>query len=85
MANKKFNKKKRGRPSKKSDSTIPEKIQDVMVKDLDDDFFIAEQNMDEVNKNFDEYYDMIHCVRKNNENEWESSVCLLYTSPSPRD
>ena len=76
MANKKFNKKKRGRPSKKSDSTIPEKIQDVMVKDLDDDFFIAEQNMDEVNKNFDEYYDMIHCVRKNNENEWESSVAL---------
>ena len=76
MANKKFNKKKRGRPSKKSDSKISEKIQDVMVSDLDDDFFIAEQNMDVVNKDFDEYYDMVHCVRKNNENEWESSVAL---------
>ena len=76
MANRKFNKKKRGRPSKKSDSTIPEKIQDVMVSDLKDDFFIAEQNMAEVNKDFDEYYDMIHCVRKNNANEWESSVAL---------
>ena len=76
MANKKFNKKKRGRPSKKSDSTIPEKIQDVMVSDLKDDFFIAEQNMSEVNKDFDEYYDMIHCVRKNHENEWESTVAL---------
>ena len=76
MANKKFNKKKRGRPRKTSDSTIPEKIQDIMVEDLKDDFFVAEQNMNEVNKDFDEYYDMIHCVRKNNENEWESSVAL---------
>ena len=76
MGNKKFNKKKRGRPLKKSDSKIPEKIQDVMVSDLKDDFFVAEQNMDEVNKDFDEYYDMIHCIRKNNDNEWESSVAL---------
>ena len=53
-----------------------EEIQDIMTKKLDDDFFIAKQNMDEVNKDFDEYYNMIHCVRENRDNEWESQVAL---------
>ncbi|MHC4525147.1 MAG: hypothetical protein ACYSU8_06395 [Planctomycetota bacterium] len=76
MANKKFNKKRRGRPKVKTDSKIPENIQDFMTSDLDDDFFIAKQNMDEVNKDFDEYYNMIHCVRENRDNDWESNVAL---------
>lgn len=76
MANKLYNKKKKGRPKTKTDSDIPENIQDVIVSNLDDDFFIAKQNMEVVNKDFDDFYNMIHCVRENRPNEWESNVAL---------
>ena len=76
MANKYYNEKKKGRPKTKSDSKIPEKVQDYIVSDLNDDFFVAKQNMDEINKDFNTIYDMIHCVRENRENEWESQVAL---------
>jgi len=55
---------------------ISQAIQDEIISDLNDDFFIAKQNMDEVNKDFDEYYNMVHCVRENRENDWESQVAL---------
>jgi len=76
MANKLYNRKRRGPQKKKTDSTIPEKIQDLIIDNLNDDFFIADQNMSVINKDFDEYYDMIHCVRQNTENDWESTVAL---------
>ena len=74
---KRYNKnKKKGRPKTKTDSTISQDIQDAMVKGLDDDFFIADQNMEVVNDGFDDYYDMVHCKRANTDNEWESDIAL---------
>jgi hypothetical protein len=76
MANRIYNRKKPGRPKKKSDSKISERVQELMLADFNDDFFIASQNMDEINKDFDEYYNMVHCVRENRDNDWESTVAL---------
>jgi len=76
MANKKYNKRKKVRGKKKTDSDISEDIQQSVIRGLTDDFVIAEQNMDIVNDGFDDYYDMVHCKRANTENEWESNVSL---------
>ena len=76
MANKKYNKRKKVRGKKKTDSDISEDIQQSIIKGLRDDFFIAEQNMDIVNDGFDDYYDMVHCKRANTANEWESDISL---------
>ena len=74
---KRYNKnKKAGRKKTKTDSTISQPVQDKIVDDLNDDFFVAEQNMDTVNEGFDEYYDMLHCKRANTANDWESDVSL---------
>lgn len=76
MANKNFNKAKDSKPKVKSDSDIAEDIQQAMIKNLDSDFFVAEQNMEVVNKGFEDYYDMVHCKRASKPNEWESDICL---------
>jgi hypothetical protein len=73
---KRYNKKKRGRPKTKTDAPISQEVQDKIVADLSDDFFVADQNMQVVNDGFSDIYDMIHCKRKNTENEWESRVSL---------
>jgi len=82
MANKYYKKKQRGRPKKTTDSNIKQEIQDVMLSQLKDDVTVAKQNMDEVNKDFMDYYDMVHCIRKSaGGNDWESKVKLPeYTS-----
>ena len=76
MTNRRYNKKKKGRPKTKTDSTIPELVQEKIITGLGDDFFIAKQNMEIVNEGFDDFYDMVHCKRANTENEWESDVAL---------
>lgn len=76
MANKNFNKKKSQKPDKKTDSDIAIDIQDAIISNLDDDFSVASDNMDVINKGFDNYYDMVHCIRRNKPNEWESDISL---------
>ena len=68
--------KKKGRPSKKSDSSIKENVQEKILAHLQDEYSVAKTNMDKVHKDFDTYYDMIHCIRTNKPNEWESDIFL---------
>ena len=74
--NKRFNKPKRAKRKKKTDSDISQPIQDILISDLEDNLTVASSNMEVVNKHFQEYYNMLHCVREEKQNDWESDISL---------
>ena len=72
-----FNTPKAKKPKKlKSDSTIPEKTQEQLVEYLETEFDTAKRNMEKFHSDFNEYYNMIHCVREKKPNEWESDIYM---------
>jgi len=72
-----FNTPKTKTPKKsKSDSSIPEKIQKELVSYMGDELEVAKRNNERVQNDFDDYYNMIHCIRKTKPNEWESDISL---------
>jgi hypothetical protein len=77
MANDRYNtKKKRVKRRPKTDSFINQDVQDVIVAKLQDNLVTATRNMEIVNENFLEYYNMLHCVRQKKPNDWESDISL---------
>ena len=65
-----------GRPKKTTDSDIPQKEQDAIVKVMTDEMMVSQKNLNKKIEEFEEYYDMIHCVRNYKPNEWESDIYL---------
>jgi hypothetical protein len=77
MANKRFNQKKsKSEKVPKTDSDIDQEVQDTLIAQFQDDLTVATTNMDVVNENFEEYYNMIHCIRDKKVNDWESDISL---------
>ena len=77
MASNYFKKKNpRGAPKKKSDAPFTEDIQQQLLKVLGDELAIAKRNTEVSTKHFDEYYDMVHCLRVGKNNDWESDIYL---------
>ena len=80
MANKRFNTLKRkkppGRQRKSSDAPFSESIQQTLAAVLSDELAIARRNTEAANKDFTEYYDMIHCLRDMKPHEWEGDIFL---------
>ena len=68
--------KKVGRPRKTTDSSIKQEIQDQIISHLQDEYTTASRNMQDIKNDFDDYYNMIHCVRTKKPNEWESDIYL---------
>jgi hypothetical protein len=77
MANRRFNTKTKAvKRRTKTDSDIHQDIQDVVLTQLQDNLIVAVRNMDVVNENFNEYYNMLHCIREKKPNDWESDISL---------
>jgi len=77
MANSRYNTKRKAvKKKKKTDSDISQDIQELLIADLEDNLTVASSNMDVVNKNFEDYYSMLHCIREKKQNEWESDISL---------
>jgi len=60
----------------KSDSDIPELVQERLLSILSDEWTVAQSNKSNEIDDFKEYYDLLHCVRKDKPNEWESDIFL---------
>jgi hypothetical protein len=60
----------------KSDSFISEDIQKSLLSHLSEELTIAERNHEKIIEDFNAYYDMIHSVRENKVNDWESDIFL---------
>ena len=77
MANSRYNTKRKAAKRKpKTDSDIKWDVQETLIGDLEDNLTVASSNMAVVNKHFDEYYNMLHCVREEKPNDWESDISL---------
>jgi len=77
MASRYFRRKRGpGAPKRKSDAPFSEDIQQQLTAFLGDELQVAKRNTESAEKDFAEYYDMIHCLRKNKQNEWESDIFL---------
>uniref|UniRef100_A0A6H1ZN18 Portal protein n=1 Tax=viral metagenome TaxID=1070528 RepID=A0A6H1ZN18_9ZZZZ len=77
MVSRYFKKKNpRGAPKQKTDAPFGEDIQQQLLKVLGDELVIAERNTEVSTKHFDEYYNMVHCLRVGKENDWESDIYL---------
>lgn len=75
MANKNFNKTKTKRRAK-TDARFNQDIQDAVLSGLQENLVVAVTNMNEVNKNFEQYYNMVHSTRQKKQNDWESDISL---------
>ena len=60
----------------KSDSTIPENIQEQLISYMGDEFEVDKRNNEKIQDDFKDYYNMIHGVRETKPNEWESDIFL---------
>ena len=77
MASKYFRQKRKpGARKKKSDAPFSEDIQGALAGFLSEEYDVAARNTEKSNQDFTEYYEMIHCVRSNKPNEWESDIYL---------
>ena len=73
----KFTKKKPAKEKEiKSDSGIQPEVETQIKSILDKELATATQNLDEVNRHNDEYYDMVHCVRKKKQFDDEFNVYI---------
>lgn len=61
---------------KKSDWSVDKETQDALLTFITDELNVAIRNNDKVLKEFEEYYDMIHGVRPQKVNAWESDIYL---------
>jgi hypothetical protein len=60
----------------KSDWPVPKETQDKLLSFVSDELDIAIRNTDKVEKEFEEYYNMIHGIREKKGNDWESDIYL---------
>jgi hypothetical protein len=60
----------------KSDWPVPKETQDKLLSFVSDELDIAIRNNDKVEKEFEEYYNMIHGIREKKGNDWESDIYL---------
>lgn len=71
---------KRGKSKKepeiKSDSTISSEVEAAIKSSFDKEFQSAKQNLDDIFSKGDDYYDMIHCVRKKKQFDDEFNVYI---------
>lgn len=65
--------KKRGRPKK---SQYGEELEGKILKIFGDEYAIASENKEHENSRFNEYYDMLHCIRTNELDGIESDVFM---------
>ena len=65
-----------GAPKQKTDAPFNEDVQQQLLKVLEDELTVAKRNTDISTKDFDEYYNMVHCLRVGKENDWESDIYL---------
>lgn len=70
-----YNKQKKAKVPK-TDSSIPMPMQETVTSHLTDEFSVAQRNMDKFHKDFEDYYNLLHCVRTNKGEEWESDIAL---------
>jgi len=77
MASRYFKKKRPvGAPKQKTDAPFSEDIQKQLLGVLGDELVVAKRNTEVSTKHFDEYYNMVHCLRVGKENDWESDIYL---------
>ena len=79
MANKRFQKEQTGKKDKKepkSDAGFSKEVQDKIVRNLDDEYIAAKNNMSDLFNEADDYYDMIHCVRDQTQFDDEPNIYL---------
>lgn len=60
----------------KSDWSVDADIQGQLLSHLSGEFETAARNNDQVNKDFETYYNMIHAIRESKQNEWESDIYM---------
>lgn len=71
----------KGQPKKtgkklKTDSDIPENVQEKLLQVFGDEWTSAQSNKSKEITDFDEIYDLLHCIRKDKPNDWESDIFL---------
>ena len=67
---------KRGPKRKTTDSDIKQPVQDKILVIVNDEFAVARTNMQPIHKKFNEYYNLLHCIRMGKEHEWENDIAL---------
>jgi hypothetical protein len=60
----------------KSDWDVKEDIQKALLGHISDELKVAERNNAKINDDFETYYNMIHAIREEKPNEWESDIYL---------
>lgn len=55
---------------------VPDEVQQALLSHVSDEFKVAERNNEQIGKDFDAYYNMIHGIREAKPNDWESDIFL---------
>lgn len=76
MVNKYYKKTKKAERKPKSDSNISEQIQNLLVKNLEDEYTTAKRNLDDIFDDGDKYYEMIHCEREQSFDDDDPNIYL---------
>ena len=72
----KYYRKSPGPKRKSTDAGFSEEVQDQILGWVSDEFAVAKRNLDEYRDAFNEYYNMLHCIRDKKPNDWESDIYL---------